>query len=534
MNVIVYAKPGGNLDAVAKGLVALKHNALWRNPKHFRAFDQVEKCDAVAIEYFDAEENPLMSEKYGDIAVAYLGVGVPVFERTVDCVRFYGNPDIVECDDDELATGAPLASLLGEKWAPKPEKRSTTTNPGTPLTAVLPTGAWAGRRCFILGGGPSLRGFDFSRLAGELVIGVNRAFEAFDPAILYSMDMRYLTWVMTGEYGDEAAERFDCMRGTKAWLRANDRYGFEDGIYRVDSNGGDKLTFSLEEGFCQQNNSGFGALNLALCLGCTEIFLLGFDMHGDGGKQAWWHNGHPQVNDDSTYRERMIPLFEQHAKAIADQGVRVVNLNPDSALKCFEFSTFDEVMESAPTPVRPVVVGYYTPGTGYEVEARQMVASAHRMGLNVDVRPVKDLGGWQRNTQYKARFLRDMVRKYKGRTIVYTDADSRFVRYPELFDRAIEGIAYHLHNGDELLSGTLQIACNDNTARLMDLWVRTCQKSPKLWDQKALAQAVAKWGGPTEVLPKEYCCIFDSEPRPEAPVVLHYQASRFLKEEVGV
>ena len=39
---------------------------------------------------------------------------------------------------------------------------------------TLEDDTWKGRRCFIIGGGPSLRGFDFSSLKGELVIGVNR------------------------------------------------------------------------------------------------------------------------------------------------------------------------------------------------------------------------------------------------------------------------------------------------------------------------------------------------------------------------
>jgi len=45
------------------------------------------------------------------------------------------------------------------------------------LHTIMPTGIWKGRRCFIVGGGTSLKGFDFSQLRGELVIAVNRAME---------------------------------------------------------------------------------------------------------------------------------------------------------------------------------------------------------------------------------------------------------------------------------------------------------------------------------------------------------------------
>ena len=40
--------------------------------------------------------------------------------------------------------------------------------------------AYAGRRAFIIGNGPSLRCLDLSRLAGEVTFGVNGIFYLFD------------------------------------------------------------------------------------------------------------------------------------------------------------------------------------------------------------------------------------------------------------------------------------------------------------------------------------------------------------------
>jgi hypothetical protein len=401
-----------------------------------------------------------------------------------------------------------------------------------PLHVVMPTGAWSGRRCFIIGGGPSLRGFDFSRLAGELVIGVNRAFESLDPAVLYSVDTRFLMWLATGKYGSDALHRFSAMHGTKVWCRERLNSGFGGGICVVDSDPSERVDWTLETGLPKHNNSGFGALALAVCLGANPIYLLGFDLKGENGRQAWHHSGHPVVASDDCYA-RFRAVFERYADEIASMGFRIVNLNPESALRCFGFGTFDDAMAAEPTPERPIVTGYYTVDTGYEAEAREMVASAHRFGLDTDVRPVDNQGDWQRNTQYKARFLRDRVREYEGRTIVYTDADSRFVRYPALFDGPFDGIAFHLRRGRELLSGTLRIGCNEATAALMDLWVEECGRNPDMWDQQALALALQRWSGPRAVLPQEYCHIFDSEHQPPAPVIVHYQASRRLKREVS-
>jgi len=73
---------------------------------------------------------------------------------------------------------------------------------GNFLYDFLPDGAWTGRRCFIIGGGPSLKGFNFSRLKGELVIGINRAFEFCDCDIIFAMDAQVHTYIMSGKFGE--------------------------------------------------------------------------------------------------------------------------------------------------------------------------------------------------------------------------------------------------------------------------------------------------------------------------------------------
>ena len=81
-------------------------------------------------------------------------------------------------------------------------------------------------------------------------------------------------------------------------------------------------------------NSGYQAINLAYHLGARKIIILGFDMHRDGG--AHWHGDHPGLNVPdahlTNWRSRMAPL----ARDLQNQGVRVINSTPGSALDCFE------------------------------------------------------------------------------------------------------------------------------------------------------------------------------------------------------
>ena len=90
------------------------------------------------------------------------------------------------------------------------------TAPSESLESVISSGAWEGRRCFIVGGGPSLKDFDFSQLKGALTIGINRAFERFDPTILFSADERFWRYQWENKLGTKTL--FDKFIGIKCAL----------------------------------------------------------------------------------------------------------------------------------------------------------------------------------------------------------------------------------------------------------------------------------------------------------------------------
>lgn len=81
-------------------------------------------------------------------------------------------------------------------------------------------------------------------------------------------------------------------------------------------------------------------LNMAVLRGAKCIGVLGLDGKGD-----WHHEPHPE-------RWGRYPLrHEKHGKALAliaeplaAMGTHVLNLNPDSAHRMFEFSTLDQLL----------------------------------------------------------------------------------------------------------------------------------------------------------------------------------------------
>ena len=214
------------------------------------------------------------------------------------------------------------------------------------LYEVLPDRSWKGKSCVIVGGGPSLVKFDWSLLRGWRVIGVNRVFERFDPTIIFSMDTRFLRWIIDGKYGSVAAKKFARSRSYKVWLCTYNCKLPEDTfivrVWRSYSQGFRAFPSTMREGIGHGNNSGYGALNLAACLGASPIYLLGFDMKYEGEK-THWHEGHLVPHRPNTV-QRFMQYFQLAAIKTKEMRLEVINLNPDSALPYFPKRSYAEVL----------------------------------------------------------------------------------------------------------------------------------------------------------------------------------------------
>lgn len=214
------------------------------------------------------------------------------------------------------------------------------------LYEVLPDRSWKGKACVIVGGGPSLKGFDWSLLRGWRVIGVNRVYERFDPTIIFSMDTRFLRWIIDGKYSHEVAEKFARSKAYKVWLCTYNcklpKDIFIIRVWKTYSQGFHAFPATMREGIGHGNNSGYGALNLAACLGANPIYLLGFDMKYEGAK-THWHEGHPIPHRPNTVNQ-FIKYFPRAAIKLKEMGFEVINLNPSSALHCFPKKPLSEVL----------------------------------------------------------------------------------------------------------------------------------------------------------------------------------------------
>lgn len=410
-------------------------------------------------------------------------------------------------------------SILTERInTPKPKSNM--------LHHFLPDNIWKDRRCFIIGGGPSVNDIDLSCLKGELTIGINRAFEFMDPSIIFSMDARFWEWLEKCAWGQGTLDRFNRYdQGIRCFVDMARMRLYPPELMLLDNyRGRDLLSPTLSEGVKTAGNSGYAALNLAILLGCNPIYLVGYDMRGGtDGQQANYHSGYPKSQSATIYPNIMIPGFVQASSEMLSRA-QIVNLNPQSALRCFPFQEFEELR-----PIRrPIVISYYTEGSAYKEESLRLKDSLLRLGIEHQICEVPNRGSWQANTQYKAQFILEKVEQTQ-RPVLYVDADAMFEQYPALLDDFPHDFACHYRDGKELLSGTLYFGGGDLSRTILREWIDENERNKNLWDQRNLQTVLWRMGGKHDLLPAQYCCIFDLMAHVLDPVILHFQASRRLK-----
>jgi hypothetical protein len=140
---------------------------------------------------------------------------------------------------------------------------------------------YSGRRCFVLGNGPSLRKTDVRRLKDEVTIASNGIFLLFD-YMGYVPTFYTIEDVLVAE--DRAAEANKIKGTTKVfphdvqhWLRP-DKHTVYINFLRVYS-GFPKFSDTFEDIVYFGGTVTFLNLQLAYHIGCREVYLIGFDHH---------------------------------------------------------------------------------------------------------------------------------------------------------------------------------------------------------------------------------------------------------------
>lgn len=189
---------------------------------------------------------------------------------------------------------------------------------------------------YILFGGPSLKGFDLSRLDDKSVLACNKCGEIYPSDAIISIDATYINSnkKFLKDYNGKVIlgtreTNMSPEHGTRIvdWIEPDYLYWraprdcVDNGVYMSETQ--DELV---------GDNTGHAAVNFAMLHGFKEIHALGLDLE----QRGHWHNGY-----STTQHQGQLERWAAHldaAKPVLDKwGVRLINYNTGSAVRKYEF-----------------------------------------------------------------------------------------------------------------------------------------------------------------------------------------------------
>ncbi len=209
---------------------------------------------------------------------------------------------------------------------------------------------WQDCTAFIIGGGPSLKGFDFSPIHNMNVIGCNDAYNLGDWVdVCYFGDIRWFEihwkeWVWytrddktpgLQQYGGLIAccnEKFLNKDGSPKYKRVKVLKRFAQGIN------------TLPGCVAWNNCTGGSAINLAINLGCNRVVLLGYDMKLGPQGEGNFHINLKDSPKPSSF-ERFMRGFNEIKPAAEMLGVEIINCGPDSDLDLWPHRPLKEIIK---------------------------------------------------------------------------------------------------------------------------------------------------------------------------------------------
>lgn len=201
------------------------------------------------------------------------------------------------------------------------------------LNSFKVTPIWKDETVFIIGGGPSLLGFNWTSLAGKKTLAVNKAILSYPQAnALYWTDTRFYFWYQ---------QEVDNFNGLKFAIRHKE--GYKDDIKILNKGSAIGLS-TINDTICHGHNSGYAAINLAYLLGAKRIILLGYDMKNDG-LRGHYHDGYPvPITNDKVYKDQFIPGFQVLADELKNKNVKVFNASLHSELTVWPKISLEEAL----------------------------------------------------------------------------------------------------------------------------------------------------------------------------------------------
>lgn len=197
---------------------------------------------------------------------------------------------------------------------------------------------WIGEKVFIIGGGPSVNDYDISLIQGKgRVIATNNAYKIASWA-------DWLVFADSVWYDWHKDNLKDVTMSIISGGYFSNLHSLHPNIVNWRTSNLPGLITNYTGGNLSGKNAGHMAISLAEFLGSRTIILIGFDMNTNA-PSSQWHNEHKRATNTFMYESEFIPEFNQVAEELKSKGVRVFNVNKDSAIKCFDYISFKDSLD---------------------------------------------------------------------------------------------------------------------------------------------------------------------------------------------
>jgi hypothetical protein len=191
---------------------------------------------------------------------------------------------------------------------------------------------------YIIGGGYSLKDFDFEKIKYEATIAVNKS-AIYVPNLDYFITMDFTALKKIPPLKESKTTRIFVANFNKPYLQEKNgqiidtRFGLvytlQDFDMIIKSKREPGFGFTFKE-FRSGNNSGFCALQLAYLLGYDEIYLLGIDLNIE--EETHFHGGYGESKEK--FQKKLDEYYMNFATAISQipPNVRVYICSKSSRL----------------------------------------------------------------------------------------------------------------------------------------------------------------------------------------------------------
>lgn len=231
----------------------------------------------------------------------------------------------------------------------------------------------AGRRCVIVGNGPSLRIADLDRLRGEITFGSNKIFLAYDQTgwrpTYYSVEDHLVLRncqaeiaALQGSFKIFPAQMrdFGHHAADTLFVPLLPPLSFAQPLSDPDFPG---FSTDLAHGIRWGSTVVYSQIQMAVHMGCTEIVLIGLDhrydlpdrklgrVYVDAGERNHFHPDYRQPGE--LWHQPNLDVLEvsytRAREVCAARGIAIRNASRDSALTVFDRVDFDTLFPPAPT-----------------------------------------------------------------------------------------------------------------------------------------------------------------------------------------